>query len=110
MRTVTSRRSAAKAMMRRRLRGAEVSPGADDIGRGRPPGRGERIRAVGGIVVIVAVIAAAGFAIYGDRHSFVATLRREGPWVVAASFASGLIGVAATYPTWREVLGGLGVR
>jgi uncharacterized membrane protein YbhN (UPF0104 family) len=106
---VTSRPSAANSMMPWRLRGAEVSPGADDIGPARGPGRAERFRAVGGIVVIVAVIAAAGFAIYGDRHSFVATLRKEGPWTVAASFACGLVGVAATYPTWLEVLRGLGV-
>jgi glycosyltransferase 2 family protein len=85
-----------------------VGPGPDNPG--SSPGRAERLRAVGGIVVIVAVVTAAGVVIYGDRHSFVATLQREGDWAVLASFACGLIGVAATFPVWREVLGGLGVR
>jgi uncharacterized membrane protein YbhN (UPF0104 family) len=61
-------------------------------------------------VVIAAVVAAAAVAIYRDRHSFADTIRHVGVAATIASFAAGLLGVAATYPSWREVLGGLGVR
>ena len=60
--------------------------------------------------MIAAVIVAAGIVVYGDRNTFVDTLRREGVWAVVASFACGMVGVAATFPVWREVLQGLGVK
>jgi uncharacterized membrane protein YbhN (UPF0104 family) len=73
------------------------------------PGRPERLRAIAGAVVVVAVVVAAGLAVYEDRHSFVATLQREGAWFMAASLCCGLVAVATTFPIWLEVLHGLGV-
>ena len=92
------------------MRGADLTPGAEETGLGPLQAQPERWRALAGAAVIVAVVAAAGLAIYRDRHSFAATLQREGDWSVAASFLCGLIGVAATFPIWREVLRGLGVK
>src|SRR6202022_583543 len=48
-----------------------------------------------------------GLAIDHQRHAFVDGLRRIGVWPVVASIVFGLIGVAATYQTWSEVVRGL---
>ncbi len=62
-----------------------------------------------GTIAVVGVAAGAGYAIYGDRHSFVAGLHRLGAGAVLTAFACGVVGTSATYFAWREVLGGLGV-
>jgi hypothetical protein len=63
---------------------------------------------LGGVVFAI-VFAAAGFAIYHQRHSFADALDRVGGWAMAWSFVLGVISVGLTYPVWREVLLGLGV-
>lgn len=58
----------------------------------------------------MAVVAAfAGIAIWRDRHTFVASLDRVGAALMVASFLAGAVGVAATFPVWRNVVTGLGV-
>ncbi len=54
-------------------------------------------------------IGLASYAIYRERGSFASALRSIGAGSIVASFACGLVGVAATFPVWREVLEGLGV-
>jgi uncharacterized membrane protein YbhN (UPF0104 family) len=66
-------------------------------------------RRVAGVLVLILVLAAAGYAVYRDRHSFADTIRRVGVGATIASFAAGLAAIAATYPIWRQVLRGLGV-
>ena len=63
---------------------------------------------MGGVVFAI-VFAAAGFAIYHQRHSFADALDRVGVWAMVWSFVLGVISVGLTYPVWREVLLGLGV-
>jgi hypothetical protein len=121
--------------MRPLARGAYVRPGADDANQAGPAVDGpsdapaadgspdasaveapsdapavDRFRRIAGAAVVVIVIAAAGFAIYRDRHSFANTLHRIGPGAAIASFAAGLASIGATYPIWRQVLAGLDVR
>jgi uncharacterized membrane protein YbhN (UPF0104 family) len=74
------------------------------------PERASRWRPLAAGVVVAIVVAAAGYAIYRDRHTFADTIRRVGLLATIASFAAGVVGVAATYPAWRQVLAGLGVR
>jgi glycosyltransferase 2 family protein len=81
-----------------------------DIVDGEQPPRTSGWRRLAAAVVIVLVVIAAAYAIYRDRHSFADTIRRVGLLATIASFAAGLAGVAATYPAWRQVLAGLGVR
>lgn len=69
------------------------------------PSKARTLMAIGAVVV---VLVAAVFAIYRERHSFTDTLHRVGIGSMLESFALGLFGVGATYPTWREVLAGLG--
>jgi uncharacterized membrane protein YbhN (UPF0104 family) len=64
---------------------------------------------VAAALFVVVAIGAAGYAIYHERSSFADALRSIGAGSIAASFVLGLVGVAATYPLWREVLAGLGV-
>jgi uncharacterized membrane protein YbhN (UPF0104 family) len=85
-----------------------VRPRVDDASPAGPAA--DRARRIGGIVVGLIVALAALFAVYRDRHSVADTIQRVGPGATAASFAIGLLGVAATFPTWRQVLTGLGVR
>ena len=66
-------------------------------------------RAVVGGAVLVLALAAAGWALYGHRRDFTMTFERIGAGPVLLSAAFGLVGVAATYPLWRSLLGGLGV-
>jgi uncharacterized membrane protein YbhN (UPF0104 family) len=89
---------------------ASDAPDASDPMDPIEPPEVDRLRRVAGAVVVVIVVAAAAYAIYRDRHSFADTLRRVGPGATIASFAAGLAGIGATYPTWRQVLGGLGVK
>jgi hypothetical protein len=86
-----------------------VRPGAEQPVAGSDERRVSRGRAIAGAVVIVVVVAAAGVAIYRERHSFADTLRRVGAGSMVLSLLAGLVGVAATFPMWREVLRGLGV-
>ena len=69
------------------------------------PSKARTLMAIGAVVV---VLVAAVFAIYRERHSFTDTLHRVGIAAMLESFALGLLGAGATYPTWREVLAGLG--
>jgi hypothetical protein len=62
-----------------------------------------------GIAVVCLALAGAAVAVYRDRQSFVDTIRHIGAGAVVASAVCGLVGVGSAYPTWREVLGGLGV-
>lgn len=72
--------------------------------------RRTRRRAASGALVVMAVAAGAGFAVYHQRRSFVRSLEQVGGWTLLASFAAGLLGVGLTYQVWRRVLAGLGVR
>jgi uncharacterized membrane protein YbhN (UPF0104 family) len=58
-------------------------------------------------LVVAAVIAAAGVAIFRDRHSFADSFHRLGYGPLAASFVAGLFAVAFTFPAWLSVLHGL---
>ncbi len=69
-----------------------------------------RWRPIAAALVLVVVVVAAGYAIYRDRHSFADTIRHVGVLATVGAFAAGLVGVAATYPAWRQVLAGLGVE
>jgi glycosyltransferase 2 family protein len=89
---------------------ADVSQGDGGIDGPARTAQVDRRRAIIGMVVLVVVISAAGFAIYRERHSFADTLERVGVWWMLASFVLALGGVGATYPLWRSVLGGLGVK
>ena len=79
---------------------------ADPLDAPRPP----RWRPIAAAVVLAVVVVAAIFAIYRDRHSFADTIRHIGVAATIAAFLAGLLGVAATYPAWRQVLAGLGVQ
>jgi hypothetical protein len=70
----------------------------------------DRRRAVAGLIVGALALAAAGFAIYRQRATFVATLKDVGIGTAMESFAVGLIGVGITFPVWWNVLDGLAVR
>jgi hypothetical protein len=74
------------------------------------PPRPDRLRRIAGVVVIALVIVAVGYAIYRDRHTFADTIRRVGVLATAASLLAGLVGVAASFASWRQVLAGLGAR
>jgi glycosyltransferase 2 family protein len=87
-----------------------VRPGAEQPVAGSYERRVGRGRAIAGAIVVVAVVAAACVAIYQERHVFAATLRRVGVGSMLLSLLAGLVGVAATFPMWREVLRGLGVQ
>lgn len=52
---------------------------------------------------------AVGLAIYRQRHAFVDALDKVGVGVLVLSVVLAVLGVAATFPLWRTVLGGLGV-
>lgn len=82
--------------------------GGDVVAAGAGDRRAKRIRAIAGTAVIIVVFIAACFVIYRQRVSFVETLRRVGAGSMALSFLAGLIGAAATFPMWRQVLHGLG--
>jgi hypothetical protein len=69
----------------------------------------DRRRAVVGGVVFVIVFAAAGIAIYHQRRAFADAFDRVGAWPMVWSLLVGVVGVALTYPIWREVLLGLDV-
>ncbi len=89
--------------------GFGVGRGVDERCAGKTEGRSGRIRAAAGVVVLALALAAAGQAIERNGHSFLAGWRQVGVWPMAASFVAGVVGIGATYPVWREVLGGLGV-
>ena len=61
------------------------------------------------IVLVVVVLAGAALAVYREQHAFLDSFRRIGLGTMLASYVLGLAGVAATFPVWRQVLGGLGV-
>jgi len=62
-----------------------------------------------GFAVLAAIVLGGGLAVYRQRHEFALTLQRFDPGVVSASVGCALVGVAASFPVWRAVLGGLGV-
>ena len=88
---------------------ADAGSGADDFGVGSPQRRRAVVRAVAGAAFALVAIGLASFAIYRERGSFASALKSIGAGSIAASFLCGVIGVAATFPLWREVLEGLGV-
>lgn len=88
---------------------ADTAPTADDDPAGADKPRVDRIRAVLGVAVVIAVVVAAGVEIYHQRHSFADALADIGPGAMAASLLLGAGSVALTYPVWREVLIGLDV-
>lgn len=73
------------------------------------PHGGSRRKAVA-VVAVVAVVVGAAYAIYRERHPFGDALHRVGVWPMVLSLVVGAAGTAVTFPLWREVLGGLGVR
>jgi glycosyltransferase 2 family protein len=73
-----------------------------------PAGFGRR-RAVIGVAFIALIVAAAGFAIYRQRHSFVDALDKIGAGAMIGSFAAATVGVGLVFFMWREVLTGLNV-
>jgi glycosyltransferase 2 family protein len=91
------------------VEGVDVRPGAEQPVVGSGERRVSRGRAIAGAVVIVVVVVAAAVAVYREWHSFADTLRRVGAGSMILSLLAGLVGVAATFPMWREVLHGLGV-
>ena len=86
-----------------------VAPGADETRAEVTQRPANRRRALVAGLVLAVVAAGACVVIYRERHSFVDSLRRMGPWPMVAGFACGLIGISATYPVWRQVLQGLDV-
>jgi glycosyltransferase 2 family protein len=82
--------------------GAEVGPEA------KPSLDWRRVATGAGIICLA--LAGAFFAIYRDRHTFIDTIRHIGPEAVVVSALCGLAGVSCAYPTWKEVLTGLGVE
>ncbi len=87
---------------------ADAAPPGEEAGV-TAPGRSGPWRAVAGATFAVVAIGLASYAIYRERGSFASALRSIGAGSIVASFACGLVGVAATFPVWREVLEGLGV-
>lgn len=77
---------------------------AGDTG-ARPSRRREAL----GILVVVLVVAAVVWAVARNRDSFADTLHRVGVGGMLVSVLCGLVGVGATGPQWRAVLGGLGI-
>jgi len=73
------------------------------------PHGGARRKAVA-VAAVVAVVVGAAYAIYRERHPFGDALHRVGVWPMVLSLVVGAAGTAVTFPLWREVLGGLGVR
>jgi hypothetical protein len=68
-----------------------------------------RRRTLIGIAFIALIVAAAGFAIYRQRHSFVDALDKIGVGAMIGSFAAAVAGVGLVFFIWREVLSGLNV-
>ncbi|MBO0728708.1 MAG: flippase-like domain-containing protein [Acidimicrobiaceae bacterium] len=69
-----------------------------------------RSRALAGIAVMTVVVAGAVAAVYRERHSFTSTIHRLGAWPLIASLGCAVVGMAATGPSWIEVVRGLGVN
>lgn len=69
----------------------------------------DRRRALLGGFVVAAVLVGAGFAVYRERRDFARALSQAGVVPVVGSLVLCALGVALTYPAWREVLAGLGV-
>ncbi|HET6966525.1 MAG TPA: lysylphosphatidylglycerol synthase domain-containing protein [Acidimicrobiales bacterium] len=61
------------------------------------------------LLLVVAVVAAAGYAVYRERHTFSTAYQQLGPGLLVASFFCGLAGVGVTWLGWRQVLLGLDV-
>ena len=89
---------------------ADGGHGAGESGTGSSERRTDAVRAVAGAIFALIAIGLASYAIYRERGSFAEALKSIGAFSVVASFLCGLIGVAATFPVWREVLHGLGVE
>ena len=88
---------------------AEVRRSVDDAAPNTEH-RINRTRAVVGAILLAIVFAGAAIAIYRQRDSIADTLRQLGLGPMLLSGVFGLAGVAVTFPLWREVLAGLGVR
>ncbi|HEY2167774.1 MAG TPA: lysylphosphatidylglycerol synthase domain-containing protein [Jatrophihabitantaceae bacterium] len=83
--------------------------GTSDVAASRKPPP-DRRRAVLGAIVVVIVVAAAAVAIYRQRAAFANALDNVGVAAMLASSLVAVVGVALTYPTWHQVLRGLGVE
>jgi len=91
-----------------------IAPEAGDAGdAGAPSPNGSRInrkRLIAGIVVILIVLGFAAHAVNNQRKAFFDALSDLGAGTLVLSLVCALIGVGLTFPVWRTVLGGLGVR
>jgi glycosyltransferase 2 family protein len=86
-----------------------VRRSAVDAGARSAKPHGSARRKAVAVAAVVAVVLGAAYAIYRERHAFAEALQRVGVWPMLLSLAIGAAGTAATFPLWREVLGGLGV-
>jgi glycosyltransferase 2 family protein len=92
------------------VEGATAGPSGEGADQGLEPKPSiDRTRLAVGVGFVCLALVGAAIAVYRDRQSFVDTIRHIGPGAVIASAFCGLIGVGCAFPTWREVLGGLGV-
>ena len=70
----------------------------------------DRKRALLGAAVIALVFAAAGYAVYHQRHSLGHSIREIGVGPMLGSLALGVVGLALAFPVWDAVLRGLRVH
>jgi glycosyltransferase 2 family protein len=91
------------------VEGVPVRRSAVDAGTRPAESYGSARRKAVAVAAIAAVVLGAAYAIYRQRHAFGDALQRVGVWPMLLSLAVGAAGTAATFPLWREVLGGLGV-
>jgi glycosyltransferase 2 family protein len=89
--------------------GTEPRHRADETAGHKSGLRLDRTRALIGGAILAVVLVAAGIAIFRQRDAIGDTLQRVGLGAMLLSGAFGLVGVAATFPVWREVLTGLDV-
>lgn len=82
---------------------------ADPRGTAKPSGL-RRARGILTPVLVLAIVAAVGYAVWKDRHDFAATLREVGVPGLLLSLVFALVGVGATALQWRAVLAGLDIQ
>jgi hypothetical protein len=70
----------------------------------------KRLRIVLSAAVLAVVGVSAGLAVADQRHAFTSSLSKIGSTALLLSLAFGLIGTAASLPTWRAIMVGLGAR
>lgn len=91
------------------VKNADARSGAEDPATAPEKRHVDSRRAALGGVVVAVVIAAAGLAIYDERHSFADALGHIGIWAMLASFVVGTVSTALIFQAWRHVLAGLDV-